>query len=238
MIYTPWPECSPRQINLKRFEHAKRRCSRLFWSHQTRPQPVRLVRNPTSPSVISWVAFTTVLWPPSHTETPHHFLILSRKFRNWGRPAHHWKALHFSLVPTAKISMVCWPFRCVYIMLVNLRMERGFYALQAGEPWPRSLFEGRPTGDEMCNWPVRFSLSIHWYHCGTSHGAASRITKMRENCLQQFDAHWNCLELNNQVCTIMRYYFPHRYEPSSSMTRNTTTVENPNEHWISACLRN
>jgi len=24
------------------------------------------------------------------------------------------------------------------------------------------------------------------------------ITKMRENCLQQFDAHWNCLELHNQ----------------------------------------
>jgi hypothetical protein len=25
------------------------------------------------------------------------------------------------------------------------------------------------------------------------------ISKMRENCLQQFEAHWNCLELNNQV---------------------------------------
>lgn len=23
---------------------------------------------------------------------------------------------------------------------------------------------------------------------------------MRENCLEQFEAHWNCLELNNQVC--------------------------------------
>lgn len=22
---------------------------------------------------------------------------------------------------------------------------------------------------------------------------------MRENCLEQFDTHWNCLELNNQV---------------------------------------
>ena len=22
---------------------------------------------------------------------------------------------------------------------------------------------------------------------------------MRENCLQEFDKHWNCLELNNQV---------------------------------------
>ena len=26
-----------------------------------------------------------------------------------------------------------------------------------------------------------------------------RITKMRENCLKQFDEHWNCLEANNQV---------------------------------------
>ena len=30
-----------------------------------------------------------------------------------------------------------------------------------------------------------------------SHGS---ISKMRENCLQQFEAHWNCLEMNNQVC--------------------------------------
>ena len=28
-----------------------------------------------------------------------------------------------------------------------------------------------------------------------------RITKMRENCLQQFDTHWQCLENNNQVKT-------------------------------------
>ena len=25
---------------------------------------------------------------------------------------------------------------------------------------------------------------------------------MRENCLQQFDEHWKCLENNNQVCTM------------------------------------
>ncbi|KAI0303929.1 Ndufa8, NADH-ubiquinone oxidoreductase complex I 19kd subunit [Russula brevipes] len=30
--------------------------------------------------------------------------------------------------------------------------------------------------------------------------ATDLISKMRENCLQQFEAHWNCLELNNQVC--------------------------------------
>ncbi|KAF8874351.1 hypothetical protein BD779DRAFT_1450966 [Infundibulicybe gibba] len=28
--------------------------------------------------------------------------------------------------------------------------------------------------------------------------ATDLITKMRENCLQQFDAHWNCLEKHNQ----------------------------------------
>ncbi|KAL0950069.1 hypothetical protein HGRIS_010073 [Hohenbuehelia grisea] len=28
--------------------------------------------------------------------------------------------------------------------------------------------------------------------------ATDLINKMRENCLEQFDAHWNCLELNNQ----------------------------------------
>ena len=27
----------------------------------------------------------------------------------------------------------------------------------------------------------------------------ARITKMRENCLKQFDEHWSCLESNNQV---------------------------------------
>ena len=27
----------------------------------------------------------------------------------------------------------------------------------------------------------------------------ARIAKMRENCLKQWDEHWNCLEANNQV---------------------------------------
>jgi hypothetical protein len=27
----------------------------------------------------------------------------------------------------------------------------------------------------------------------------SSITKMRESCLAEFDAHWQCLEKNNQV---------------------------------------
>ena len=28
-----------------------------------------------------------------------------------------------------------------------------------------------------------------------------RITKLRENCLAEFEKHWNCLEYNNQVST-------------------------------------
>ncbi|KAF8835968.1 Ndufa8, NADH-ubiquinone oxidoreductase complex I 19kd subunit [Paxillus ammoniavirescens] len=28
--------------------------------------------------------------------------------------------------------------------------------------------------------------------------ATDLITKMRENCLEQFETHWNCLEMNNQ----------------------------------------
>lgn len=31
-----------------------------------------------------------------------------------------------------------------------------------------------------------------------------RITKMRENCLKQFDEHWGCLEANNQVCVYIQ----------------------------------
>ncbi|OBZ70166.1 NADH-ubiquinone oxidoreductase 20 subunit, partial [Grifola frondosa] len=30
--------------------------------------------------------------------------------------------------------------------------------------------------------------------------AMDLITKMRENCAQEFEKHWNCLELNNQAC--------------------------------------
>ncbi|KAI0321959.1 NADH dehydrogenase alpha subcomplex subunit 8 [Amylostereum chailletii] len=34
--------------------------------------------------------------------------------------------------------------------------------------------------------------------------ATDLITKMRENCLTQFDEHWNCLERNNQEYTACR----------------------------------
>ena len=29
-----------------------------------------------------------------------------------------------------------------------------------------------------------------------------RITKMRENCLSEWNKHWDCLENHNQVCTL------------------------------------
>jgi len=88
--------------------------------------------------------------------------------------------------------------------LISYPCDRGFYALQARKSGSRPLSQGRPTGDEVCSRSVRRvppsprfrELSEHVpYPCCL----AFRITKMRENCLQQFDAHWNCLELHNQV---------------------------------------
>lgn len=32
-----------------------------------------------------------------------------------------------------------------------------------------------------------------------------RITKMRENCMAEWDKHWNCLELNNHVRFVYSY---------------------------------
>ena len=59
---------------------------------------------------------------------------------------------------------------------------------------------------------------------------------MRENCLKQFDEHWNCLEANNQV----RWASCKAFGPNSSLRlpRNITGVGNPNEHLTSACSRN
>lgn len=42
-------------------------------------------------------------------------------------------------------------------------------------------------------------LCVSSISCLFTSEKAGRINKMRENCLEQFDAHWNCLELNNQV---------------------------------------
>ena len=53
----------------------------------------------------------------------------------------------------------------------------------------------RCTTDLWVNFRWTF-LGACSYICITS----NRLTKMRENCLQQFDAHWECLEKRNQVC--------------------------------------
>src|ERR1700691_5348295 len=58
------------------------------------------------------------------------------------------------------------------------------------------LKEGRRV--TRCATDLYGSYIAHIFSLGLS--CTFRITKMRENCLQQFDAHWNCLELHNQVC--------------------------------------
>ena len=79
---------------------------------------------------------------------------------------------------------------------------RGLYALQGRKSRPCSLPKGGSTGNKMCDRPVRtFSyLSPSDAHDTPFQFFFGSITKMRENCLQQFEAHWSCLEMNNQVC--------------------------------------
>src|ERR1700677_2134808 len=77
---------------------------------------------------------------------------------------------------------------------------RGLYALQGRKSRPCSLPKGGPTGNKMCDRPVR---SLSYLSSSDAHDSLfyiGSITKMRENCLQQFEAHWHCLEMNNQVC--------------------------------------
>lgn len=113
---------------------------------------------------------------------------------------------------------------------------RRFYALQVREQKSRTLLEGRPAGNAMCYWLVSSSVLflrpywvIHDY----------RINKMRENCLKEFDAHWQCLEKNNQVLFLMIHRLTdyNSRKISSPTPRNTISVGNPNAPWTSACLR-
>ncbi|KAL7007610.1 ndufa8, NADH-ubiquinone oxidoreductase complex I 19kd subunit [Cystobasidiomycetes sp. EMM_F5] len=55
----------------------------------------------------------------------------------------------------------------------------GLHALQGGECGPRALFEGREEGYAL-------------------------VSKLRTSCLAEFDAHWNCLEKNNQEYYLCR----------------------------------
>lgn len=77
-----------------------------------------------------------------------------------------------------------------------------------------------------------------------------RITKLRENCLAEFDKHWNCLEYNNQVSPLITVsgtppsHFL-RYGRGADLHRmthdtphrNTTTAERTSAYSTSACLR-
>lgn len=74
----------------------------------------------------------------------------------------------------------------------GLTHTRGLYAVQIREPRPRTLLERGPESDTVCCRFVSVSTS---YNRPSSY---SRIGKMRESCLQEFDAHWQCLEKNNQ----------------------------------------
>lgn len=38
----------------------------------------------------------------------------------------------------------------------------------------------------------------------------NRITKLRENCLSEFEKHWSCLEYNNQACSLHSMCLPLR----------------------------
>lgn len=94
-----------------------------------------------------------------------------------------------------------------------------------------SLLKGRTTSNAVCNRSVR-SFPLSFQDCSLTYVS---ITKMRENCLSQFDAHWNCLERNNQVggslvndklvLVLIRN------------NRNITFAVNQNEHWMPACSR-
>ena len=44
-------------------------------------------------------------------------------------------------------------------------------------------------------------LSLSHSNYPLTRATARSITKMRENCLQDFEKHWKCLDWNNQVRT-------------------------------------
>ncbi|KAJ6536746.1 Ndufa8, NADH-ubiquinone oxidoreductase complex I 19kd subunit [Mycena vulgaris] len=55
------------------------------------------------------------------------------------------------------------------------------------------------NGPTSCSASLRTPTPAHCLKEGrrVTRCATDLITKMRENCLEQFDAHWGCLELNN-----------------------------------------
>lgn len=100
-------------------------------------------------------------------------------------------------------------FRCFVVIWITfwhyLRSFRGFHVMQVWKSRPWSLLERRPSSYALCYRPVGsvqcFTLSTT--QSGMPESVDSffpRINKLRENCLKEWDAHWECLERNNQVC--------------------------------------
>lgn len=80
---------------------------------------------------------------------------------------------------------------CLLFRPVLQGLYRRLYALQERKPGPGALLAGRPKSDALCAGLVRItSLTL------------SRIKKIGDKCGKEWDAHWQCLEKNNQVCTV------------------------------------
>jgi len=63
--------------------------------------------------------------------------------------------------------------------------------MQKREPGSRALSQRGQKSHQMCGRAVsQTSLEVK---------LTGSISKMRESCLSEFDAHWQCLEKNNQV---------------------------------------
>lgn len=135
-------------------------------------------------------------------------------------------------------------------------LDRGFHVVQGREPRPRTLPEGRQESYPVCPGHVSQTFIPAYYSASSLVSTvftprpmvglsfARRITKLRENCLETFNAHWNCLEDNNQV----RYFFT--CSTFTSLTRTldascglsillsyTTDAESQRGHSTTACLR-
>ena len=116
-----------------------------------------------------------------------------------------WRALHSLSELIARTIMVrfvqFYERRGLWVSSrsFNRKKNRGLHVVQEWESGPCTLSEGGSESDAMYNRLVgKFTLNF-WqpvHICITP----IRLTKMRENCLQQFDAHWECLEKRNQVC--------------------------------------
>ena len=146
------------------------------------------------------VNFATLLIQATHIVTLLHSLPLPPKFRSLEQLALLWRVLPFSLVHIVKNIMV----RIIRHLFIDQIMTighylRGLYAMQVWEPKSRTLSQGRSKSHPLCNWFVCALSGLHMPNYMDLFFLVSRITKMRENCLKEFETHYNCLEMNNQV---------------------------------------